>query len=131
MSNLFSNKNQFINYYKFYNIEDFEENYNVLDDPLKKIKNPNNCEVRQNLFIVNTNSIIHNKINNNENIEYDLVKKIPNTAGGNCFFKAISQFFTNKETYHMHYRQRVAILINSKQNEDKINYPYIYGNKNT
>ena len=31
----------------------------------------------------------------------------------------------------MHYKQRVVILINSKQNEDKVNYPYIYGNNNT
>lgn len=38
MSNFFSNKNQFINYYKYYNIEDFEDDYNILDDPLKKIK---------------------------------------------------------------------------------------------
>ena len=42
MSFLFSKKNQFLNYYKKYNIEDLEEDYNVLEDRLKKITAPIN-----------------------------------------------------------------------------------------
>lgn len=30
----------------------------------------------------------------------------------------------------MYFHQRISILINSKQNEDKINYPYIYEDNN-
>ena len=79
MSFLFSKKNQFLNYYKKYNIKDLEEGYNVLEDRLKKITAPINYELRVNLFIINTDSIINNKINNKEDIEYDSVKIIRNT----------------------------------------------------
>ena len=88
MSNLFSNKNKFTNYYKSYNAYDYEDSCNVLDDPHKVIKAPLNYERRQIIFIINIKSCINNKIQNKENIDFDLIIYIPN-----CFFKALSQFF--------------------------------------
>ena len=59
------------------------------------------------------------------------VLRIKNTGGGNCFFKCISQFFMNEETFHIYYRKIVCELINSKKEVDKLNYPYILSNNNT
>ena len=71
------------------------------------------------------------QIKNKYNIKDTEVIQIPNSAGGNCFFKAISQFFNKTEIYHIYYRYKICKLIESKKHIDLINYPYIYGNNNT
>ena len=52
---------------------------------------------------------------------------MPNSGGGNYFYKTISQFFTNKENYHFYYRKLIAELIFSKFKE----YYKIYYNNNS
>lgn len=47
--------------------------------------------------------MINKNIHNKENIDFDLIIKMPNTGRGSCIFKTLSQFFTNKETYHVYF----------------------------
>ena len=131
MSTLFSNKNQFNNYYNNLNNINIETGYNALEDSEKIILTTKNNEIRKNLFIINTNSRIKEKIDKKEDIAFNIVKKISNTGMGNCYFKAISQFFTNTESFHIYYRKKVCERIDNKKNIDQVKYPYIYGNNNT
>ena len=38
--------------------------------------------------------------------------------------------FNNSEIFHLYYRRKLFLLIESKKNIDSVNYPYIYGNNN-
>ena len=44
------------------------------------------------------------------------------------FYKALSQFYTNKKAYHIYYRKET---IENKKEIDKQNYPFIYVDKFT
>ena len=59
-------------------------------------------------------------------LTHNVIIWLPNSGGGNCFYKAINQFFNNKEMYHYFYRKKICKQILSKINTDKIKYIYIY-----
>ena len=82
------------------------------------------------IYVINTNASVYENILNKKDLSNYLVKQIPNSGRGNCFYKCISQFYNNKETYLLYYRKKVCMCINNKKDIDQINYPYIYGNNN-
>ena len=76
-----------------------------------------------------TNNIF-NKIKNKEQLTQKDIIVIPNSGNGNCFFKIISQFYTNNEKYYYYYRKKIVEYIFTQINIDKIKYLYIYYNNN-
>ena len=75
------------------------------------IQEPNENEKRQNLYIINNNTNLKYKIENKIVINEKDVVRIKNTANGNCYFKCLSQFFTNIESYQIYYRKLICELI--------------------
>ena len=49
---------------------------------------------------------------------------------GNCFFRAISSFFTGTEQYHIYYRKLIYEYIIDNKDEVIIDNPYVYYNGN-
>ena len=96
-----------------------------------EIIGPADWEKRKNIYIINTNKEIMDKIFKKQDLNDKLVININNNGKGNCFFKCINQFFNNSENYHIYYRKRLSNHIDSKKNQDAVEYPYIYGNNNT
>jgi len=125
---IFGHKKQFEDYFSHNNSK--EIGYNVLNATESDILISNNIENSQNIYIINTHINISNLICHKNNIKDNDVVQIPNSAGGNCFFKAISQFYNKTEIYHIYYRYKICKLIQSKRHIDFIKYPYIYGNNN-
>lgn len=95
-----------------------------------QIKEPVLTEKRRNLYFITLNEIFTKILNKEELTEKNIIR-IPNSGMGNCFYKTISQFFYNNENFHYYIRKKVAELIFSKLDEDKVKYPYIYYNNNT
>ena len=58
------------------------------------------------------------------------IRIINNTGGGNCFYKAISQFYWHNEDYHPYYRKRIAEYMDSIYNIESNIYPEMYINEN-
>ena len=54
---------------------------------------------------------------------------LPNTGGGNCFYKSISQFYNFVEDDHIYYRKEIASFIDSIKTTEIIENPYIYKNE--
>ena len=129
MNSFLFNSNYFNSYINSSSNPLTENGYNVLSDN-GQIQSPKLNEIRMNLFFITTNQIFP-KIINKEKLTEKYILIVPNSGGGNCFYKTISQFFTNKENYHFHYRKLIAELIFSKYKEDNIKYPFIYYNNNS
>jgi hypothetical protein len=83
-----------------------EYGFNVLNINVAIMIPPNN-PIRKNLFIINTNANIDNKVKNKIDVANNDVVRINNSGARNCFFKVISQFLMNKEVYHIFYRKIV------------------------
>ena len=83
-------------------------------------------EIRKNLYIINTKTDLLNQILNKEDLTQNDVIICGNSEKGNCFYKSLSQFYTNKETYRIFYRKETCKSIENKKEIDKKNYPFIY-----
>ena len=105
-----------------------EISYNVLLFK-NNIINPPKSEERNNIFLINTDNVLMPKIIiKNSQSERDIII-IPNSANGNCFYKSISQFYYNKEIYHIYFRKTIAEYIELNKQEECIKYPYIHKNE--
>ena len=93
------------------------------------IKDPPNSKVRTDIYFINKDINLMAKINGKQNLTEADIEICPNSGGGNCFYKAISQFFFNTENYHIFYRKEISEYIEKKKDTDSINYPYIYKNE--
>ena len=71
-----------------------EYGFNVLNNNIALMIPPNN-PISKNVFIINTNVNIDNKIKNKFVLTNNDVVRIYNSGAGNCFFKVISQFLMN------------------------------------
>ena len=129
MANYLYNSNLFQSYFKSPNKEYLEYGYNVLSQKYI-IEAPQLYELIKDVYIINTNKQILNKILNKDDINQKDVTICRNSGKGNCFYKSISQFYTNKEIYHIYYRQEICKLIDNKKDFDKINCLYIFINNN-
>ena len=124
MAKTFFKSQNFINYFQT-NTLDKERDYNVL---LNKdhIREPPKIIKRNNLFFITLKKYLLTKINKKEKFNQNDIKIVPNTRGGNCFYKRLSQFYNNTEEYHIYYRKIIAIFVESKKSLDEQTYPYIY-----
>ena len=105
-----------------------EIGYNVLHNK-NNLLNPPQNEERKNIFFINTDNKLMQKLNTKNLLDERDIIVIPNSANGNCFYKTISQFYYNKEIYHIYFRKTIAEYIESKKQEECIKYPYIYKNE--
>ena len=90
LSNIFQNNIPKSN--TLYNGQNYEVGYDVITNKLK-INNPPNHLMRKNIFFINTDQNIMAKLNGKLNLTELDVDVVQNTGGGNCFYKAISQFY--------------------------------------
>ena len=126
LSNIFQNnipKSNTLN-----NGQNYEDGYDVITNKLK-INNPPIHLMRKNIFFINTAQNIMAKLNGKLNLTELDVDVVQNTGGGNCFYKAISQFYLGTENFHIYYRKQIAEFIESKKDTECINYPYLYKNE--
>ena len=86
---------------------------------------PPNKEERNNIFLINNDNNLLQKMNNKNSLNEGDILVIPNSANGNCFYKSLSQFYYNKEMYHIYFRKKIAEYIELNKNEECIKYPYI------
>ena len=70
------------------------------------------------------------KINRKENLNKNDIHIVPNTGGGNCYYKTLSQIYNNTEEYHIYYRKIIAIFVESKRSLDEQNYQTFHFNSN-
>ena len=126
LSNIF--QNNIGNTQNIFKRQHYEVGYDVITNKMK-INNPPNNIKRTNIFFINKDQNIMAKLNGKLNLTELDVDVIPNTGGGNCFYKAISQFYLGTEDYHIYYRKQLAEFIESKKATDSINYPYLYNNE--
>ena len=126
ISNIFQNNAAKIQ--NIYKGQTYEVGYDVIANKVK-INIPPNSIMRKNIFFINIEQNIMTKLNGKLNLTELDVDIIQNTGGGNCFYKAISQFYLGKEDYHIYYRKQIAQFIESKKAIDSINYPYLYKNE--
>ena len=63
----------------------------------KEIITPSISECRKDLFIVNTNKMLLDKILNKKDINHNDVIRRFNSGGGNCYYNCIIQFFIIKK----------------------------------
>jgi len=42
------------------------------------------------------------------------------------FFKVLGQFFNSNEDFHIYFRKKLSLYIESKIQQDELAYPYIY-----
>lgn len=114
------------------NTEDNKEvGFDTLNADIKTIEKPTLKNMRKDIYYINSNpTLVHNIIKKVNLTNKDVVQ-INNTGYGNCYFKAISQFYTNNEKFHIFYRKSLCEYIASIIDNEKIQYPYIYGNNNT
>ena len=105
-----------------------EMGYDVLANKAY-IKDTPKSKARSDIFFINKDINLMAKINGKQNLTEEDIDICPNSGGGNCFYKAISQFFFNTENYHIFYRKEISEYIEKKKDTDSINYPYIYKNE--
>ena len=70
-----------------------EMGYDVLANKAY-IKDPPNSKVRTDIYFINKDINLMAKINGKQNLTEADIEICPNSGGGNCFYKAISQFFS-------------------------------------
>ena len=104
-SNIFSNKNsiQNINYNVYSDVN--EIGFNVLLNK-NMVPHPQNKEERNNIFLINNDNNLLQKMNNKNSLNEGDILVILNSANGNCFYKSLSQFYYNKEMYHIYFRKK-------------------------
>ena len=107
MSRIFCNSNLFKHYLNQASQDIFEWGYNVLDN-YNQIDDPQMYEIRKNVYIINTKTDLLNKILNKEDLTQNDVIICENSGKSNCFYKALSQFYTNKQAYHIYYRKETC-----------------------
>ena len=112
LSNIF--QNNIGNTQNIFKRQHYEVGYDVITNKMK-INNPPNNIKRTNIFFINKDQNIMAKLNGKLNLTELDVDVIPNTGGGNCFYKAISQFYLGTEDYHIYYRKQLAEFIESKK----------------
>jgi hypothetical protein len=114
MTKTFFKSQNFMTYYQN-NTLDKERDYNLLfykehiTEPPKIIK-------RNNLFFITCQNNIITKVDKNEKLNQNDILIIPNTGGGNCFYKCLSQFYNNNEEFHIYYRKIIVVCVESKKN---------------
>ena len=127
LSSIFQNSS---NLQQNINIKNNQEmGYDVLANKAN-IKDPPNSKARSDIFFINKDIKLMAKINGKQNLTEADIDICPNSGGGNCFYKAISQFFFNTENYHIFYRKEISEYIELKKDTDSINYLCIYKNEN-
>ena len=104
--------------------QDIEVGFNVLNGNQNLIIYPELKFKRKDLFFINTNKPLIDKINKKENLSNKDVVQIPNTGKRNCFFKTLSQFYFNEESYHIYYRKIICEYINTIKANEAIEFPY-------
>ena len=114
MAKTYFKSQNFINYYQN-NILDKERDFNVLLNK-EQITEPPKIIKRINLFFITCQNNIITKIDKKEILNQNDIFIIPNTGGGNCFYKCLSQFYNNTEEFHIYYRKIIAIYVESKKN---------------
>ena len=116
MSSIFDS-NLLNSYYQVFNNINKERGYNVITYA-NDIKSPDLKEYKKNVFIINLTHNLIDKLNNKKQINDSDIIIIPNSGGGNCFYKCLSQFYLNKEEYHIYYRKLIyEYIINKKINK--------------
>ena len=78
---------------------------------------PESVDVYNSLYNASINEYVNQFINNNDKIKSNMFKQIQIYPDGNCYYRALSKFMTNKEIYHPFYRN--------------MKYNYIKDNKKT
>ena len=104
MSRIFCNSNLFKHYLNQAGQDIFEIGYNVLHN-YNQIYGSKMYEIRKNVYIINTKTDLLNKILNKEDLTQNDVIICEKSGKSNCFYKALSQFYTNKQAYHIYYRK--------------------------
>ena len=125
MSRIFCNSNLFKHYLNQANQETFERGYNILDN-YNQIDDPQKFKIRKNVCIINITTELLKKILNKEDLIQNDIIICENSGKGNCFYKTLSQFYTNKEVYHIYYRKETCKSIENIKELDKQNYLFIY-----
>ena len=97
----FFNKSQFI-------INNYENRFNVLINK-GKIPEPDSSNTTKDIYFINKNQNLIQKIQNKIKLIEKDIRILNDTAGGNCFYKAISQFYNHTEEYHLYYRKKNQI----------------------
>ena len=67
------------------------------------------------IYKKNTSEKIMNKIQNKQNLNQNEIDVIKNEGDGNCFFRVLSQFFNSNEDFHIYFRKRLALYVESKK----------------
>ena len=107
MKSIFSQFNMFNNYQNNCQI-----NRNIGYDVLvnqKDISEPPFQSKRANLYEININKKIIDKIKNKEKLNQNEIDIIDNAGDGNCYFKVLSQYFYATENFHIYYRIKLAL----------------------
>ena len=128
MERIFSQFNMFNNYQNNFVINK-NKGYDVILNQ-KDIKEPPAQSKRNNLYEINTSAKLMNKIQNKQNLTQAEIDVIENEGDGNCYFRVLSQFFNLYEDFHIYFRKRLALYIESKKQQDESAYPYIYKSEN-
>ena len=110
-------------------IKNYEQGFNVLINK-DNIPEPDTSNTANDIYFKNKNQNIIQKIQNKRILTEKDISIINNTGRGNCFYKAISQFYCHNEDYHLYYRKRIAEYIDSIYNIESNIYPEMYINEN-
>ena len=114
MSNLFYKNTKISNNNQMgYNME---IGYNIL---LNKnfISKPRIDQIRKNLHFINAEQNLFRKINIKSDLNENDINICQNKGNGNCYYKALSQFYYNTENYHIYYRKIILEYIESKKKQ--------------
>ena len=107
----------------------FEKDYKPPEEIIIKTENKKNSNIPI-LNMINENNIIINGETQLKNLKIKenclLIDNIH--RDGNCFFRAISSFFTGTEQYHLYFRKIVHKYIKDNKDDIIIEFPYVYYN---
>ena len=67
-----------------------------------------------------------NKIRNKQYLTQSEIEVVENDGDGNCFFTVLGKFFNSNEDFHIYFRKKLSLYIESKKQQDESAYPYIY-----
>ena len=78
---------------------------------------PESVDVYNSLYNASINDYVNQFININDKIKFNIFKQIQIYADGNCYYRALSKFMTDKEIYHPFYRNTIYnYIIDNKKN---------------
>lgn len=111
----------FLNKLNVCDFDKLEIGFKVLNNNIN-IPEPDENDKRKNLYLINTNQNLKYKLENKIVLNEQDVVRIRNTGNGNCYYKCLSQFYTNNEIFHMYYRKIICELIETLKEWDKLNF---------